>query len=106
MLRLRSPRKDLGAGKSSSIEDEHAVALVTLGDYFLSCVSFDFFNCVEDDIELVLFKSIEHEGLEQFCAQQMLDLLGLGEEGGHEVFLLVVIAEDFSRNASSLLNRS
>lgn len=85
---------DFGTLERASVQDVHAVTLIALGNDSLSIVDLYLLDGIEDDIELLLIQSIEHESLQELGLQLVLDLCRFGEDGRSEIFLSVISSED------------
>ena len=104
MLWRRGTCENFGAFECASVEDIHAVALITLCDYCLIHLDLDLFNGIQNNIEFALVERIEHKGLQEFRLKLCLLLISLGEHGWNKVFFPVMLTKDFRRDASALFH--
>ena len=86
--------EDLEASKVARIADIKDVSLVALLDDLLVLLNFALFHGVNDDGEIFLGESFEHETIAQTLLNLVLHLLRLLNDFGNKFFFLVVPSED------------
>ena len=105
MLWRRGTSKNFCACECASVEDIHAIALITLCDYSITRLDLDLFDGIKNNIEFTLVERIEHEGLQQLRLKLCLHLFRLGEHRWNKVFFPVMFTKHFCRDARALFHR-
>ena len=104
MLWLCGTSENFGAFESASVEDIHAVTLITLCDYCLTFLDLDLFDGIQNNIEFALVERIEHKGLQELCLKLCLLLISLWVNRWNKVFFPVMLTKHFRRDASALFH--